>query len=246
MSFHIIPLNEQPELIERLPEIHDGSFPDYLIEGDPINYYYWSEVGILENFPEYQLVLMDEQDRLLASGHTLPLYWDGTSSGLPSGYDTALVQGFEKKNKPNALCGLSVIVSTMHRGKGLSQRAVQAMGKLAQQKGFSSVIIPVRPTLKSKYPLTPIEHYTKWKNKEGHPFDPWLRVHTKLGGEIIKIAPQSMVVKGTRAQWEDWTGMIFPESGEYVVPGALQPVRINVEKDIGIYEDPNVWIVHRV
>jgi hypothetical protein len=36
--------------------------------------------------------------------------------------------------------------------------------------------------------------------------------------------------------------MAFPESGLYVVPGALQPVAIDRERDEGRYEDPNVWM----
>lgn len=39
--------------------------------------------------------------------------------------------------------------------------------------------------------------------------------------------------------------MSFPESGEYLVPGALQPVTIDWERDVGLYEDPNVWMRHR-
>ncbi len=47
------------------------------------------------------------------------------------------------------------------------------------------------------------------------------------------------------AQWEEWTGMSFPESGEYLVPDALQPITIDRERDVGLYEDPNVWMRHR-
>ena len=38
----------------------------------------------------------------------------------------------------------------------------------------------------------------------------------------------------------------FPESGEYVIPGALQPVLIDRNRDAGRYEDPNVWMRHPV
>jgi hypothetical protein len=31
-----------------------------------------------------------------------------------------------------------------------------------------------------------------------------------------------------------------------VVTGALNPIEINVEKDEGVYIEPNVWIVHEV
>ena len=55
-----------------------------------------------------------------------------------------------------------------------------------------------------------------------------------------------MTVKGTIAQWEEWTGLVFPESGDYVVRGALEPVRIDREADLGTYVEPNVWMLHRL
>ncbi|MDP8949080.1 MAG: hypothetical protein M3N00_02395 [Actinomycetota bacterium] len=45
---------------------------------------------------------------------------------------------------------------------------------------------------------------------------------------------------------DKWTGMSFPESGPYVVLGALQPVWIDREQNKGRYEDPNVWMRHPV
>jgi hypothetical protein len=38
--------------------------------------------------------------------------------------------------------------------------------------------------------------------------------------------------------------MAFPESGAYVVPGALVPIEIDRECDEGLYLEPNVWMVH--
>ena len=46
------------------------------------------------------------------------------------------------------------------------------------------------------------------------------------------------------ADWEQWTEMAFPESGTYVVPGALVPVEIDRDRDAGLYVEPNVWMVH--
>ena len=45
-----------------------------------------------------------------------------------------------------------------------------------------------------------------------------------------------MVITGTISEWEEWTGMRFPESDAYVVPGALQPVVMDLERDLGIYD----------
>jgi hypothetical protein len=51
-----------------------------------------------------------------------------------------------------------------------------------------------------------------------------------------------MTIAGTRAEWEEWTGLTFPEDGEYVVPGALVPVRFKSGR--GVYVEPNVWMRH--
>lgn len=40
--------------------------------------------------------------------------------------------------------------------------------------------------------------------------------------------------------------MHFPESGEYVVPGALEPVKVDVGADEVVYVEPNVWMHHRL
>ena len=55
-----------------------------------------------------------------------------------------------------------------------------------------------------------------------------------------------MRIPGRVADWESWTGMGFPESGAYVVPGALVPVEIDRERDEGVYVEPNVWMHHRI
>jgi GNAT superfamily N-acetyltransferase len=39
------------------------------------------------------------------------------------------------------------------RGKGLATELLIAMKRLAQENGLNRVVLPVRPTLKSQYPL---------------------------------------------------------------------------------------------
>ena len=55
-----------------------------------------------------------------------------------------------------------------------------------------------------------------------------------------------MRITGTLAEWEAWTGMVFLDSGPYVVPGALVPVEIDRVIDQGVYIEPNVWMVHHI
>lgn len=56
--------------------------------------------------------------------------------------------------------------------------------------------------------------------------------------------PEALAVFGTVAEWEAWTDLAFPESGRYVVPGALQPAVIDRERDLGRYDDPNIRMRH--
>ena len=53
-----------------------------------------------------------------------------------------------------------------------------------------------------------------------------------------------MICRGQVSDWERWTGMPFSENGRYVVPDALEPVAIDVDNDLGVYQEPNVWMVH--
>ncbi len=55
-----------------------------------------------------------------------------------------------------------------------------------------------------------------------------------------------MRISGSVTDWEGWTGMRFPDTGSYVVPGALVPVEIDRERDEGVYVEPNVWMHHTV
>jgi hypothetical protein len=126
----------------------------------------------------------------------------------------------------------------------MSRLLIESMRDLAAREGHSALIAPVRPTWKERYPLTPMERFVHWTRDDGLPFDPWLRVHARLGAELLEVCPASMRVEGSREEWESWTGMRFPDDGEYVVPGALVPVRFAEGR--GTYVEPNVWMRHRV
>jgi hypothetical protein len=92
----------------------------------------------------------------------------------------------------------------------------------------------------------PIERYLRWRQPDGRPFDPWLRLHVGLGGTILKGAPRSLRINGTLAQWESWTDMLFPESDDYVFPRGLATLVIDRETDLGRYFEPDIWVQHKL
>ncbi len=222
-------------------------WPEYNKHGAVMNRY-WGR--LYTDFPDYQFVMLDEEaDEVLAEGHSLPCRWDGTVEGLPAGIDALVEQAFvllAEGNEPNAAAALAVEIKPEARRRGLSGLMLQAMGGFYQGRGFESLIAPVRPSLKHLYPITPMASYASWRNPDGEPFDPWMRVHTRLGADILKPVEQSLLIVGTVVEWEDWTGMSFPASGSYVFPEALAPLEVDLDADRGTYWEPNVWIRHRL
>ena len=154
-------------------------------------------------------------------------------------------RGSPREHTPTVLCALQILIAPECRGQGLSRRMIERMAQIGRDHGLDTLIAPVRPTLKHRYPLIPIDRYLSWRRPDGTHRDPWLRTHERLGADIVKVASRSVVVTGTVAEWERWTKMALPESGLYVVSGALVPIEIDRERDEGVYVEPNVWMVHR-
>jgi hypothetical protein len=55
-----------------------------------------------------------------------------------------------------------------------------------------------------------------------------------------------MTMRASVADWERWTGMDLPETGSYLLARATSPLRIDRERDEGVYHDENVWMVHEL
>jgi GNAT superfamily N-acetyltransferase len=235
---------ERPELADR---VDFNVWPAYNTHGDVLNRY-WRR--LYDDFPGFQFVLYDEdEDVVLGEGHTIPCTWDGTPDGLPAGIDGMMELGFalrEQGREPNALSAMAIEIRPAAQGGGLSRAMLEGMRAIGRRHGLGALLAPVRPSWKERYPLTPIGRYARWTREDGLPFDPWIRTHVRLGGEILRPEPRSMRISGTVAEWEDWTEMAFPESGEYVFPHGLAPVAIDREQDLGLYFEPNLWMVHTV
>jgi hypothetical protein len=50
---------------------------------------------------------------------------------------------------------------------------------------------------------------------------------------------------GTAAEWEAWTGMALPATGDYVIPGGLSILHLDTGEGLGTYTEPNVWVRHQ-
>jgi GNAT superfamily N-acetyltransferase len=245
MNMQVIRYSERPELWDDTETITHEVWPEYNLHGDKTNEYWGS---LFDEFAEFQFALYDDgRHEVIAEGHTIPCDWDGTPAGLGDGIDTIIGSAFEARaaRRPStALCALAAEVRPRFQGGGLANRMLDVMADVARDAGLAHLIAPVRPSLKDRYPITPIEQYLSWTRENGEPFDPWIRIHTRRGGQIVKPIPRSLRITGTVAEWEEWTAMAFPGDGQYTFPAGLAPVEIDHERDRGYYWEPNVWIVH--
>jgi hypothetical protein len=236
--------SERPELWDQPGDLFEGVWPEYNVHGDVVASH-WER--LFEDFPQYQFALVDQDAQVMARGHSVPVAWDGSDAGLRPGIDATITDGFALRSAagtPTALSALSAEVPVRYRSRGLAPAVLTAMSALASQDGLADLIAPVRPNLKERYPTIAIERYAHWTRSDGWPFDPWMRVHARLGASIGPAIPRSMHITGTVADWESWVEMPFPQTGDYVFPAGLASVHIDREQDSGEYWEPNVWMIH--
>jgi len=242
MTLRITTLAERPEL-----GVWDmaNSWPAFMMN-DPIADLFYEVAGTVH--ADHVLVADDDAEpgKVVARGCMMPFFFDGTE--LPDdGWDGVLRRGWlarERGPRPNMISALEITIRRDLLGHGLSPRMLRAMREQAARLGFTELLAPVRPNLKHLEPHTPMSEYASRTRPDGLPHDAWLRVHVRAGGKIVRVAPRSMVVPGTLAEWRGWTGLPFDRSGTVEVPGALSPVHVVVEQDYAVYVEPNVWVSH--
>lgn len=242
MNYKVVKFKERPDLYDLQDAICDNAFPEFMYYSE-IADNYWKKM--IAYYKEYQLLVVEE-DQIITVINCMPMNLDIPDEELPEeAFNWALEKGikdFEAGKEINAVMGVQIIVPEAHQGKGISSIVAEELKNMCVKRGMKRLIIPIRPTLKSKYPITNVDNYITWKNKDGLPFDPWLRVHVRKNAKIINACKKAFEVKGTVKEWEAWTNMKFPESGEYVIEGALCPIVIDRENNLGTYIEPNVWI----
>jgi hypothetical protein len=194
-------------------------------------------------------VIVDDDNDVVAVGRAIPFVWDGDAARLPNGIDGVLpaaAAALASRTPPTWVSALEIVIPPRRRGTGLSRSCIETMSAITAAHGLVDLVAPVRPTWKHRYPLTPLARYARWRRSDGQLLDPWLRTHERAGARSIGVCPASMCIAGTVSEWEDWTGLMFPESGTYIVPEALVPITIDRDRDRdeGRYAEPNFWMHH--
>ncbi len=239
----IFRVDEVPLLVEGSAARMREEWPGFVLRGEVPKRY---RERAVRYFGEFGLAVVDNGE-VIADGRAVPLRWDGRTESLPAGHDGAMVasvEGHERGEKADTLCVMSATVRGDHAGRGLAGVLLTALRERATAAGLTRVIVPVRPPTKAYSPRTDMGEFAERRRPDGFHPDPWIRTHQRLGAVVLGPAPRSMVVKADVEHWESWTGMTFPASGQYEVPGALDPVAIDRERDLGLYLETNLWMRH--
>jgi hypothetical protein len=242
----IVTLADRPDLTASIPGVLGSRWPNFMLAGNPGHDV--DLTGLVVRAPRHQVLLVDAADEVLGVGLSMPLEWDGTMAGLPAGWDGAVTASADliaRGGTPSAVCALSITLTPAATGRGRAASMINALKRAAASAGAATLIAPVRPVLKAKYPLMPMDRYLTWRTEDGRVFDPWLRLHLGLGGTVLGIVYPSMTIIGSVTEWRQWVDLPLPGSGEYVIPGGLAPLVVDRDADTGVYREPNVWVEHR-
>lgn len=245
MKASIVSFAEDASWIDDADKLDGDAFGPYILEA-PVPSRYWA--ALFEEFPQFQFCVRDEAGAFVGTACAVPVYWGGAVDALPDeGFDWALPAGVEGRRsgrRPNLLCALSVNVVPSQREKGYSAQLLRVLADSAREHGLSGLIVPVRPTYKSRHPVTDMADYLAWKTPDGRCFDPWVRLHLSLGARVVGICRRSLTHEAPIERWSAWTGLHFPGTGRFIVPGALAPLEVDFEAGTAIYREPNVWMQH--
>jgi hypothetical protein len=251
-QFTLVSAEQRPDLIPAFAELAAPVWPAF-IDGDRAIIECWDRL-FDAGLSRFQFVVLRTGPRgaeqVVASSNSIPFAWaqpEDDASLSDDGWDAVLsagVEAFVAGRPVNALSALSIVVAPELRGSDLAERLLRNMKARATKDGLQALVAPVRPTRKPSYPLTSFADYLGWTTDSGAPFDPWVRKHWQLGARIVKVAPRSMTVAAPLSQWTDWTGLRFPISGRFHLPGGLAPLVVDCSAGTGLYEEPNVWMRH--
>jgi acyl carrier protein len=243
-SLYLYTLAQRPELARALDTLHTGAWPEYFLYDDHVRNY-WARMS--DAFADYQLALVDRENVAVAVGNAVPIAWNGEVDDLPQGWDDGLRRAFELREaggKADTLMILAAVIAEEHQARGVSTLVLEAFKRLGAAHGLQRVVVPVRPTGAVTRPDLAFSDWCALRRDDGMPADHWLRSHERVGGRVLRISHQSQCIVAPVEAWERWAGTTFPASGDYRVPGALQPVSISLEEGVGRYYDPSVWMQH--
>ena len=229
---------------EQMEVLFAEGFPKFITADLAVKEY----IGrVRQYFAHLDVMLIDEYDTPVATGWGVPISWLGDAADLPSSFANVLRRAIEVHDsgvEANTFVICGAVVDPRRKGTGTAAELIGALSSLGQAQSMTRVLAPVRPTRKHLYPLFSIEDYASWVRDDGLPFDPWLRLHVRMGARVISLARDAQTMTGSIPEWEEWTGMSLPASGDYVIPQGMSLLSIDRDTNLGTYVEANIWVRH--
>ncbi|OVE81805.1 hypothetical protein BVY03_02700, partial [bacterium K02(2017)] len=171
------------------------------------------------------------------------------------GWRSIVEEAHDQQSKgisPNAAIGLFVNVETTSRNRGMAQKIVSQMRKVAKSVSFSNVYIPLMlPSSFAKSNCSKsITEYGVLKREDGEYADYWLRLHTRLGATVLGTQENSHVYGFTADEIKRYTSL-YPE--KFILENDMVTIeinglyycgRLNTRYQTYLVQVPCVWVSH--
>lgn|GEM_PF-4413480 len=192
---------------------------------------------------------------LVAHGVTTRIAWDRDPASLPRGWTGSVRQSYERSvlgtESPNTLIGLFIFAENAFREQGWAAEVAEVMKRLARESGLHSLIIPLR--LPTRYEWqnarAPYSEFALRKREDNEFQDHWLRMHVRLGAEVIGISDVShqhaLHPDDLRIQFE--CGPI-EQSGTHVVKAhdEYYAAFVDLERQAALINEGCVWVRYAI
>jgi hypothetical protein len=193
-------------------------------------------------------------ESLIGHGVLTRIHWNGDITDLPNGWQGSVRLAYEQLRQSvrcNTLVGLFVRIEPDHRGQGWSEKAISAMKDLARRLRAEHLIIPLRlpSAYLREYVTYPIERLAGIRRGDGQVLDHWLRLHIRLGGQIVGCSDTShqhaMTLDDLYAHFVldrvRTTGYY-----EATFRDDYYRVFVDIERKYALINEPCVWVQHAV
>lgn len=224
------------EFLDNILALREKVWPEYQRLGNDLL------KDIYKIYSDFQFLFLDRKNGIVAGViNAIPIKVNQPLQELPdSGLDWVLSSFTGDRNNEVTHCvAISATVNPDYRNYGLSKALLVALKAYSKDCGLN-LLVPARPTQFHEYPDASIHDYINWVNEYHDVFDPWLRTHVSLEGEIIKVCSTSRTINASVETWNKWLAKDVLE--DPVIEGGLAPLIISTDKKAATYIEPNVWI----